>query len=343
MDTEKTQSSPHTGKIVAIMIIAVIILIVVLVLFVGQPPGPAAMPEQLTIASGSPEFSALTLVAKEKGYFSKHGLNVTITDYPSGVVAINELLAGRADFAYAAEFVGVSTSFRSPDLRIIGSTAKSDVISLVVRNDRGILKPSDLTGKTIATPKGTAPEFYLGRYLTLNGMDIRDVTVKYLAPADLVNSVVSGDSDAAIIWEPYVYQIEQQLGRNGTPWPAQSGQRFFWVTYTTNDMIRNRPGVTRDYVRALDEADTFLYTHEPEAKEIVRKHVNLSDDYIDVLWEKNQYMLSLDQGLVLAMEDEARWMQGANMTGGKTSPSYLDMIYQDAMREIKPSVVTIIR
>ena len=108
-------------------------------------------------------------------------------------------------------------------------------------------------------------------------------------------------------------------------------------------MIRDRPGVTRDYIRALDEAETFLYTHEPEAKEIVRKHVNMSDDYIDVLWEKNQYMLSLDQGLVLAMEDEARWMQGENMTGGKTPPSYLDMIYKDAMREVKPSAVTIIR
>ena len=287
MDTWKLSDS-GTWKIIGIGIIVIVLLAVLLLFFVNPAPKPPQSQNQLIIASGSPEFSALTLVAKEKGYFSKHGLNVTITDYPSGVVAMDELLAGRADFAYAAEFVGVSTSFRSPDLRIIGSTAKSDVISLVVRNDRGITKPSDLKGKTIAVPKGTAPEFYLGRYLTLNGMDIRDVTVKYLAPADLVKSVVSGDSDAAIIWEPYVYLIEQQLGRNGTTWPAQGGQRFFWVTYTTDNMIRDRPGVTRDYIRALDDAEAFLNTHEPEAKEIVRKRVNMTDGYINVLWEKNQ-------------------------------------------------------
>jgi NitT/TauT family transport system substrate-binding protein len=343
MDAEKRQSNPHTGKIVAIMIVAAIILIGILILYTMQSPRPAVMPEQLTIASGSPEFSALTLVAKEKGYFSKHGLNVTIRDYPTGALAINELLSGRADLAYAAEFVGVSTSFRSPAFKIIGSTAKSDVIALVVRNDRGIVKPSDLKGKIIAVPKGTAAEFYLGRYLTLNGMDIRDVTVKNLGPADLVTSVVSGDSDAAIIWEPYVYRIEQQLGRNGTTWPAQSAQRFYWVTYTTDNMIRDRPGVTRDYLRALDDAESFLYSHEPEGKEILMKHVNMSDDYIDVLWEKNQYVLSLDQGLVLAMEDEARWMKEENMTGDNNPPSYLDMISQDAMREVKPSAVTIIR
>ena len=202
MDPEKNQADIHKGTIVAIGIIAVIILTGILVFYMTHPSRPAELPEQLIIASGSPEFSALTLVAQEQGYFSEHGLNVTIHDYPTGPLAINELLAGRADMAYAAEFVGVSTSFRSPDLRIIGSTAKSDVIALVIRNDRGVSKPSDLKGKKIAVPKGTAAEFYLGRYLTLNGMDIRDVTVNYLAPADLVKSVVSGDSDAAIIWEP---------------------------------------------------------------------------------------------------------------------------------------------
>jgi NitT/TauT family transport system substrate-binding protein len=330
-------------KIIGIGIIVIILLVALLLFFVNLPSKTTAGSEQLIVASGSPEFSALTLVAKEKGYFSKHGLNVTIRDYPTGALAINELLSGRADMAYAAEFVGVSTSFRSPDLRIIGSTAKSDVIALVIRNDRGVSKPSDLKGKKIAVPKGTAAEFYLGRYLTLNGMDISDVTVNYLAPADLVKSVVSGDSDAAIIWEPYVYQVEQQLGQNGTTWPAQGGQRFFWVTYTTDDMIRDRSGVIREYVRALNDAGSFLYSHEPEAKEIVRKRVNMPDDYIDVLWEKNQYVLSLDQGLVLAMEDEARWMKEANMTGGDNPPSYLDMISEDAMREVKPSAVTIIR
>jgi NitT/TauT family transport system substrate-binding protein len=342
MDTECNHPGSRTWKIIAIGIV-LILLIVILFMFVGNPPRSAAPEETLTIASGSPEFSALTLVAKEKGYFSKHGLNVTIRDYPTGALAINELLSGRADIAYAAEFVGVSTSFRAPAFKIIGSTAKSDVIALVIRNDREIMRPSDLKGKTVAVPKGTAAEFYLGRYLTLNGMDIRDITVKNLGPADLVNSVVSGDSDAAIIWEPYVYQIEQQLGQNGTTWPAQGGQRFFWVTYTTDGMIRDRPGVTRDYLRALDDAESFLYSHEPEAKEIVRKRVNMSDDYIDVLWEKNQYVLSLDQGLVLAMEDEARWMKEENMTGGNNPPSYLDMISQGPMREVKPSAVTIIR
>jgi NitT/TauT family transport system substrate-binding protein len=327
--------------------LGIIIIIIAIGVAIGYcawqlPTSPVRL-EPLTIATGSEEFSSLTLIADEKGYFRKYGLNVTIRNYPTGVVAMNELLAGNADLAYAAEFVGVSTSFKPADFRIITSTAKSDVIAIVIRNDRGISKPSDLKGKTIAFPKGTAAEFFLGRYLTLHGMDIRDVTVRYLSPAELAGSVESGDSDAAIIWEPYVYQIAQKIGENGTVWPAQNGQRFYWVTYTRADVIRDKPAMIRQYLHALDDADTFIYTSEKEAKAIVQLRMNLTDDHMENMWEKHRFALSLDQGLIVAMEDEARWMAGQNMTEGKNPPSYLDMMYQDGMREVKPSAVTIIR
>jgi NitT/TauT family transport system substrate-binding protein len=216
------------------------------------------------------------------------------------------------------------------------------VIALVTRNDRGIRTPSDLKGKTIAVPKGTAAEFFLGRYLTLNGMDIRDVTPRYLAPADLVQSVVNGSTDAAIIWEPHVYTIERQMGDNRTTWPAQAGQHFYWVTYTRDDVIRDRPEMIRDYLRALGDAETYLSTHETESKVVLQQRVNQSEEYIDRIWKESYYGLSLEQGLIVAMEDEARWMAVQNMTGGKARPSYAGMVEQGPMREIMPSAVTII-
>jgi NitT/TauT family transport system substrate-binding protein len=328
---------------VGLILLVLILLCIPVFLFFSPSSAPPVPEEPLVIATGSGEFSSLTLVADGKGYFHTYGLNATMREYPTGVIAMNELLAGNADLAYAAEFVGVSASMRPADFRIITSTAKSDVISLVIRNDRGISKPSDLKGKTIAFPKGTAAEFFLGRYLMLNGMDMHDVTVRYLNPGELADSVYRGDADAAIIWEPYVYQISQKLNGNVTIWPAQSGQRFYWVTYTRADVIRERPEMIRRYLRALDDAETLMYTNEPEVKAIVRQRMNVTGDYMDSVWQKNRFGLSLDQGLILAMEDEARWMAEENMTGGRTPPSYLDIMYQDAMREVKPSAVTIIR
>jgi NitT/TauT family transport system substrate-binding protein len=326
----------------------IIVIIIVIGVAVGfgawhllpPPPGPK---EPLTIAIGTPEPSLLTLIAEDQGYFKKYGLDVTIREYPAGAYAMKELLNGNADLASAAEFVGVANSFQNPDLRIITTTAKIDNIFLISRNDRGITRPSDLKGKTIAVTKGTVSEFLLGRYLTLNGMDIHTITVLYLSPADSIKSVVNGDADAAIIWDPYASRIEEQLGRNSTTWNAQSGQLYYWATYTRADIIRERPEMIRKYLRSLDDAETFLSTHPAEAKEIARRRLNLTEDSSDRFWKEYRFALSLDQGLILAMEDEARWMARQNMTGGRALPSYLDMMYQDAMREVKPSAVTIIR
>ena len=303
---------------------------------------PSPAPDNLVITTGSPEFSALTLVANKKGFFTKYGLNVTIRDYPSGIYAVDELMAGNSDLAYAAEFVGVSLIGKYPDLRIIGSTAKCNVISIIARNDRGIVSPRDLRGKSVAVPKNTQAEFFLGRYLTLNGMNQTDVTIHYLAPADLVTSVVSGQSDAAIIWEPNVYTIEQQLGKNSTTFPAQSGQSFYWLTYTRPDVIRNRPDMLIRYFHALDETERYIYQNEDEAKAIIKNRVSLPEDYVDSLWKKNQYILSLDQSLIIAMEDESRWMISNNLTDKKVVPNYLDYISSKSLRTVSPVSVNII-
>ena len=60
-------------------------------------------------------------------------------------------------------------------------------------------------------------------------------------------------------------------------------------------------------------------------------------------WSRDQFLLSLDQSLIVAMEDQARWMIDNNLTTEKQVPNFNDYIYEDALKEIKPEAVNIIR
>ena len=93
----------------------------------------------------------------------------------------------------------------------------------------------------------------------------------------------------------------------------------------------------------MKQAEDFIVQHPGEAKDILRKRLNFSDEEITRVWSQNQYMLSLDQSLMLAMEDEARWMINNKLTGETKVPNFLDYIYEDALKEIKPGAVNIIR
>ena len=343
MDKTKNPGTITPRKLAVLGTAFAIILVMIALFFISQTPIPPEPSEPLIIATGQPDLSVLTLIAYENGYFEKYGLNVTLIPTLVGSEAVKMLLAGDADLAYAAEYVGVRKSFDSPNLRIIASTMKADITSIIVRNDRGISVPADLKGKTVALYKGTISDYFFRKFLDANGIESSEVTLVYLPPEEIVESIISGNVDAAVIWQPFTYQTEQQFAGNSTTWSAQGGQHYYRVTFTREDIISDRPEVFRQYLRAIDDAETFLYSHEPEAKEIVRKYVNTTDEYLNMTWGADWFVLSLDQGLIPAMEDEARWMAEQNMTGGKTPPSYLDMIYQDPMREVKPSAVTVIQ
>jgi NitT/TauT family transport system substrate-binding protein len=71
--------------------------------------------------------------------------------------------------------------------------------------------------------------------------------------------------------------------------------------------------------------------------------MNFDDAYLEIIWPRYQFSLSLDQSLITAMEDEARWMIKNYLTKEKNVPNFLDCIHEDALKALKPEAVNIIR
>ena len=53
--------------------------------------------------------------------------------------------------------------------------------------------------------------------------------------------------------------------------------------------------------------------------------------------------MDYDQALILAMEDEGRWMIKNNLTTEKTVVNFLDCIYEDGLKAVNPKGVNIKR
>jgi NitT/TauT family transport system substrate-binding protein len=96
-------------------------------------------------------------------------------------------------------------------------------------------------------------------------------------------------------------------------------------------------------MKSLVQAEDYLVTHKNEAKAIVRKRMNFDDAYMEIIWPRYHFALSLDQSLIFAMEDEARWMIKNNLTTEKKVPDFTNYIYLDGLKAIKPEAVNIIR
>ncbi len=288
------------------------------------------------------EQNALLYVADSENLFAKNGLKVAIKDYDTGVSATSGMLKGEADIAEAAEFPVVRTLFQKEDIRIIACNDKFENDYIVGRKDRGIVKISDLKGKRVGLTLKTINEFYLGRLLALNGMNIRDVDLVDLAPAQYVKAIAGREVDAIIAWQPHIYRIKREV--NGVvTWPAQSGQAVFGLLVCSSGWLTQHTDTVKRLLKSLREAEDYLVRYPDRARGIVQKRLNYDDFYTASIWPQHHFSLSLDQPLVVAMKDEAQWMINNNLTKENTIPDFTGYIYSDGLKAIKPEGVTIIR
>ena len=179
-------------------------------------------------------------------------------EYETGIAPMREVIDGKVDIASGAEFVLVSVSFDNKNLKAISTIDLADAIELVAREDHGIYRPTDLRGKKIAIPKRTQAEFFLGRFLTFNGLSLDDVEIVGMNPSELVDAMVAGTIDAAMIWEPNIYEISNRLGNNLITFSGQSGQDCYFLMVTTNEVITARREAIERFLNALVEAENFV-------------------------------------------------------------------------------------
>ena len=308
-----------------------------------SPEDPSAEAESVSFGAIPSGSALLVYIAQDRGFFRDEGLNVSVKDYPTGVATTDALLRKEVDIAWTAEFPMLSRAFAREHISIFAVSSRFSDQFLFGLKDRGIGAVSDLKGKTVGLPLKTIAEFYLARFLELNGMNIQDVSLVSVLPPRSMEAITQVSVDAVVTWEPYTSRIKEQLAGRIVFWPVQSGQAGFGVMVGRNDWLSRRQEVVKQYLRSLVRAQDYLVHNPGSAKDILRKRVDYDDAFLETFWSENQFGLTLDQALITAMEDEARWMIANRLTRESEVPDFLDYINEKGLKAIKPEAVNIIR
>ncbi len=310
---------------------------------VRRPSSVEGPVERITIGAYAGDTASLVWIAEDQGFFVQNRLGVHIRGYEAGKLAADALLAGEVDITTSAEFVFVSNAFNHDDLRVLATVATADSNELIARADRGIQQPSDLKGKRIGVTRKSTGEFFLGSFLIFNGLSINEVEIVDLNPSEIVTAIVNAEIDAALTWDPNVYAIKRELGEAAVSWPGQSGQDFYFVLIGKQAWIRAHPAAVERFLRALVQAEEYVRQNNERAREFVGVRFDYEKAYIDYSWQRHDFVVTLPQALLIAMEDEARWRIKNELTRKTKVPNYLDFIYLDGLEAIRPEAVTIVR
>lgn len=279
-------------------------------------------------------------MAENQGYFKRNGLNVTFKDYPTAEEGFNALTKGEVDVAQSSEYSIVRAVLDGKDIQVIATIDKTYAMNLIGRKDHGIENISDLVGKKIGLGKGTIREFYFGRFLNLNGINLQQVTIVDLPLQQSANAIENGTVDAVAVPDAVWYnQVMAVLGGNGIVFPIQEGQPVFTELVCTTEYIASHPQTIIKLLTALHEAEDFILKHPDQAQAIVADRLNFTS--ADLAWDNHYFALSLDLALITAMRDEAQWLINNKLTSQTQVPDFNEHIYTDALKVVKPDSVTI--
>ncbi len=328
------------------MVIFVILSITIVFLNYNHQNSKLGENKSITVAIPQLEQNALVYIASNQGFFDDNGLNVTIKNYDSGVTSINSLLSGEAVIAECAEFPFVNAIYNAlydnHSISVIAINDKFENDYIVGLKNHGVETIPDLKGKTIGVTKGTIAEFYLGRFLYLNGVSLEDVKVVNIVPKEFVKAVADGTVDALVAWQPYINQIQTEV--NGiVTWQAQNEQSAYGVLVCNNSWLTNNSDVVERFLKAIKVAEDYAFNNPNNAQVIMGNYLNYSDMYVSDVWSKHNYQLSIDQSLVTAMKDEAQWLINNKLTNQTKVISFSDYIYTDGLKAIKPDSITVIK
>ncbi len=310
----------------------------------GAQPATPARADAITIGMESTAVNSLIYIAEDQKFFAANRLNVTINDsYPSGAAAAEGMLKGEVNIATAAELAIVRNAFTRQDLVTLASIDRFMHMKLVARADRGIKDIPDLKGKKIGVPLKSAADFMLGRFLDLNGIKTDQITIVDVQAPQAVAAMTNGDVDALVAWQPNVLAVKDRLGENAVIWSVQSGQPMYCAVVAQGTWAKGNPDAGKRFLTSLKRAEDYLLSDPGAARRIVQTRLNYDDRYMDTIWPDHELSVRLDQSLITAMEDQARWMISNSLTTETRVPNFLDYTYEDALVAVKPDGVKVIR
>ena len=308
-----------------------------------QTPPPAPL-EPLAIATNTAYAGTCpVLAAQAKGYFRQQGIVATVLSRSSGKAAMEAVLQGQANVATVADIPVMFAGLNEVPVAVIASIFRTERDHGVVgRRDRGVSDAASLKGKRIGVTLDTSGHFALNALINRQGLAPDEVKMRNYKPEELGPALARGEIDAAAGWEPMLGAMLAEQGGNGVAFNSADIYESLYMVAGLRDYVAGHPASMQRLLRALIDGARFCEQQPAAAQALLVSVARHDAELLKAGWPGYHFAVALDQGLLLALEDEARWAMKNELTPRSDMPNYLNYLYLDGLRAVAPAAVTVI-
>lgn len=279
------------------------------------PSAGAAGPTKITVAAIAIVDVAPLYLARAKGFFAEHGLDVAIQNTQGGAEAVPGVVSGQYQIAFSNVISLLLGSAKGLPLKIIAagnfSTSKpEDFGGIVVPAGSPIKTMKDLEGKTLS----------VNQINNIGGVTVRAAMRKAGGDPDKIKLIevrfpempaALGQKrvDAAWIVEPFL-TVARSQGATVLDWNfADTSPNLMIAAYfTTRDYATSHADVVQRFTAGINQGLSYAAAHPDEARAILLTYTKIDKAIADKLnlpvWTPEINRASIDMLADLVVQDK---------------------------------------
>jgi NitT/TauT family transport system substrate-binding protein len=225
--------------------------------------------------------------AKDKGFFEKRGLDVTLTRIPLASNIPAAIVSDSLQIGMGTGSMLVQTAEAGLGLVALNGASRfqksNSIVSLVARSGANIRKPEDFKGKKVGVPGlNSMLHVMFQKWLLDNKVPLSQVTM-IEAPFPQMNDMLKGGTiDAAVAIEPFRARIVSgNTGYRVADYVTDIQDNVlaaFWMAKA--DWAKANPQLVKAYREAYDEGLDWCVKNPEEAKQLQVKYLGFPSPVI---------------------------------------------------------------
>ena len=217
-------------------------------------------------------------IAKEKGLFGKHRLDVQVLLIESGTTSIQALVAGESQIAQLAGGVILSSGLAGSDVVCIAGLENRSAFSLITQKE--IKNADQLKGKRVAISRfGSASDLAARLILQRLGLNPeKEVTLLQVGGTSTrLAAIAKGSVESAVI-TPEFYILAKKAGVTTLADPLSVKIDFPQNTIATSrSFLKSQPEAVTQYLKAIVEAIHYFKNNRDDSMRILGKYLKIED------------------------------------------------------------------
>lgn len=217
---------------------------------------------------------ALFYPAVDKGFFAKHGLDVTINAGKGSADVAQKVASKAAEFGFVDAGVSILARGRGMPIKLVNMVHYKNMMTIIGKNSPTLKTPKDIEGRKVAANAGDAVRVAFSAVCAVNGVDLKKVNFVSVETANKRPLLYAGQIDACCDYAVNLPVYEAGGKEINMPISQVLFSDFGVDLYSNgivahDDVLKSDPATVKAFNDALVESMIWAIANREEAVKIL--------------------------------------------------------------------------